>query len=703
MVRNLLGILAVFAGALLLVAVTFSASTDRRADVTYVSGSEPKSLDPHIMTGQLEGRIADAIFEGLLVRDPKTLLPVPGVAREMPEVSADLKTYRFHLRPEARWSDGTPITAADFAWSWRRLQRPDLGAEYAYIHHMIKWAEVYNTYGVNAQAIRETVLPDLAKLRRREGSPEGVEEEVWKPLVEGLQGAASDEVPASVWQEFLTAVHANEALKNVDDPVLRDALTRRSGTLGAGELDSIAAALEAEAIRRQELFEYADAHYGIDEGVYVDPEDPYTLVVELKAPTPYFLDVVAFYSSHPVPRQVAGVQDEQGRYPNEQDWFLPDKIVSNGPFRIGSWRVNDRIRLVKSDSYWNADSIRIDTIDALSIENQTTALNLYLTDAADWIPGNYPLDLVNQLKTRSDFYATRGLGVYYYRFNVTRPPFDDPRVRLAFCMAVDRQLIVDEVMRLGQIPAYHLVPPDLADYGYERPESRIRYDPEAARRLLAEAGFPGGKDFPKGVGVLYNTSEAHRKVAEVVADHLRRNLGVDVTAYNQEWQAYQATTQKLDYWLARAGWIGDYVDPMTFMDMWVTNGGNNQTGWGDPVYDRLIRCAADIDLLAQESESLFARLKEPDRARALLTAYTEAKTETDRAVTGAALRMHCFREAEAILVQDAFPIMPVYFYVWSGLVKPQVKGFYNELEMGDGERRANLQDIHPLRGLRVER
>ncbi len=685
MVRNLLGILAVFAAALLLVAFTFSATVEERAAFTYVSGSEPKSLDPHIMTGQLEGRIADALFEGLVVRDPRSLRPVPGVAREMPEISEDLKTYTFRLRPEARWTDGSPVTAHDFAWSWRRLQRPDLGAEYAYIHHMIEWAEVYNTYGVQADAI-ETASEDDTSIFE---------------ALEELREAHPGGVEAAAWQSFLAEAEVFQSLKGVGDPVLVEGLARSEGSLSQSELERFQSALRTEGRRRRALFERAEAHYGIDEGMWA--EDDHTLVVQLVAPCPYFLDVVAFYSSHPVPRQVVGVQDEEGLYVNEQDWFLPDKIVANGPYRLQRWRVNDRIRLVRSPTYWDAANTKLDTIDALSIENQTTALNLYLTDAADWLPGNYPTDLVDQLEGRPDFYDTRGLGVYYYRFNTTRPPFDDPRVRLAFCMAIDRQLIVDDVMRLGQIPAFHLVPPDLADYGYQRPEGRIRFDPEAARRLLAEAGFPEGRGFPKDVGILFNTSESHKKVAEVVADHLRRNLGVEVTAYNQEWQAYQATTQKLDYWLARAGWIGDYVDPNTFMDMWVTNGGNNQTGWGDPVYDRLVRSAANIDLLVEESESLFARLKEPEQARTLLAAYRDATTDADRAAAGAALRMHCFREGEAILFQDAFPIMPVYYYVWSGLVKPHVRGFYARLDLGGGTEGANLQDIHPLRALWVEK
>jgi oligopeptide transport system substrate-binding protein len=162
--------------------------------------------------------------------------------------------------------------------------------------------------------------------------------------------------------------------------------------------------------------------------------------------------------------------------------------------------------------------------------------------------------------------------------------------------------------------------------------------------------------------------------------------------YNQEWQSYLATTQAGDYQLSRAGWIGDYVDPNTFLDLWVTNGGNNQTGWGDPLYDRLIRAAADVEAFAREPFS--AGLGEPERIRGLLAAF-EAAHGAERPPAGAALRLGLLREAEAILVQRAFPVIPIYFYVTSGLVSPRVEGFHAWLEGG----RPNLQDLHPLRGL----
>jgi oligopeptide transport system substrate-binding protein len=237
-----------------------------------------------------------------------------------------------------------------------------------------------------------------------------------------------------------------------------------------------------------------------------------------------------------------------------------------------------------------------------------------------------------------------------------------------------------------------VVPPGIP--GYEPPESALGFDPERARRLLAEAGFPEGRGFPE-IGILYNTHEDHRKIAELIADQLARTLGIRVVPYNQEWQSYLATVQAGDYDLARAGWIGDYVDPNTFLDLWVTNGGNNQTGWGDPLYDQLIRGASDVERFARRP--LPGGLSEPGRVAERLAALRSAEG-AERQSAAARLRLELLREAEAILVQRAFPIIPIYFYVNSGLVAPHVEGFYTHLSDG----RPNLQDLHPLRAIAVQ-
>jgi oligopeptide transport system substrate-binding protein len=243
-----------------------------------------------------------------------------------------------------------------------------------------------------------------------------------------------------------------------------------------------------------------------------------------------------------------------------------------------------------------------------------------------------------------------------------------------------------------------MVPPGMP--GYTSPESALSYDPERAAALLAEAGYPQGVGLPE-LGIVFNTHEAHKKIAEVIADQLRKNLGVRAVAYNQEWQSYLSTVRSGDYDIARAGWVGDYLDPNTFLDQWVTNGGNNQTGFSSAPYDTLLRAAADMgrtleqpQLVAQivhdvpgfESQlAELGRTTEPERRQALIQA----------------LRMRLLSEAERILVAEEFPVMPLYFYVQSGFISPRVDGFYSRLQLPDGTAAPNLQDLHPLRGLSV--
>ncbi|HJO25459.1 MAG: peptide ABC transporter substrate-binding protein [Myxococcota bacterium] len=580
--RPVAALAAIVAVALAAVGLTFSTSTSAPADFRFVNGTEPKTLDPSLMNGEPEMRVATAIFEGLTRRDAKTLRPVPGVAESW-EVSDDGLTWTFHLRPDARWSDGRPVTAGDFVYAWRRLLDPATGAEYAYFLHGLEGARAYNRGGAAAAP-----------------------------------------------------------------------------------------------------------RFGVDRGVFAP--DPRTLVVELEAPVPYFLELTSFFSTLPVPRWAVEAHGDR--------WFLPGRIVGNGPFLLESWRVGDRIRLVRNPGYWGADEVGLESVDVLSLEHPTTALNLYLSGEIDWLPSLYPPELVDVLRDRPDFYSGPGMIVYFYRLNVNRPPLDDPRVRQAIGLAIDRREITDEVLRLGQIPAVGMVPPGMP--GYAPPESGLGFDVERARALLAEAGFPGGTGIPE-LGILYNTHELHRQIAEVIADQLRRNLGLRVRAYNQEWQSYIASTRALDYDIARAGWTGDYLDPNTFLDLFVTDAGNNNTGWGEPDYDALIAAASNVARASGDPAALLAAAPDPDVLRASLAPLRDELTPERRAEQLRALRLELLRQAETILVARGFPVIPIYFYVASGLVRPGVEGFHSELTLPDGSRAANLQDLHPLRDIRVER
>jgi oligopeptide transport system substrate-binding protein len=258
-----------------------------------------------------------------------------------------------------------------------------------------------------------------------------------------------------------------------------------------------------------------------------------------------------------------------------------------------------------------------------------------------------PQEVIPQLEGREDYHAMSSLMIYFYRVNVTREPFNNPLVRMALSRAIDRDRICRAILRAGQEPAYSLVPPVLSNYtAAEAPA----YDLEAARKLLAQAGYPGGRGL-RSIEILFNTSEGHRKVAEAIQQDWQR-LGVDVRLRNLEWQTHLATTRKMEYDVARAGWTGDYPDPNTFLDLFVTDGVQNETGWGNADFDRLIDRAT----------------REPDAAK----------------------RMQILHEAEEILMGE-LPVFPIYFYVSTNLVKPYVQGFFS-----------NSQDLHPLPSISID-
>ncbi len=575
--RPLVAIAAIAALALAGVGLTFQASTAGPAEFTFVNGTDPQTLDPGLLTGEPESRIANELFEGLTRRDATTLRPVPGVAERW-EVSDDGLTWTFHLRRDARWSDGQPVTAHDFVHAWRRVVDPGSGAPYAELFYGLRGARDYD------------------------GS--------------------------------------------------------------------------------------ADHAFGTRQGAVA--HDDHTLVVELEAPTPYFLELTSLFFAYPVPR--ARVEARP------RDWFLPEHIVGNGAFVLERWRVGDRIRLAPNPHYWGAESVQLRSVEALAIENPTTALNLYLSGAVDWLPSLYPVELVDVLKERPDFYSGASLIVYFYRINTTRPPLDDPRVRQAIGLAIDRRQITDEVMRLGQLPATTMVPPGMP--GYASPESGLGFDPERARALLAEAGYPNGEGL-RELGLLYNTRDDHKKIAEVIADQLRRHLGIRVAAYNQEWQSYLASVDAGDYDIARGGWIGDYADPNTFLELWISGSGHNRTGWSDDAYDALLAAAALGPGAADRIDALARLAPQPARLRRLAAGVDAARDADARRETARRLRLELMRQAEWLLVNRGFPTLPIYFYVSSGLVRPEVEGFYSTLEFPDGSTGPNFQDLHPLRGVRI--
>jgi oligopeptide transport system substrate-binding protein len=580
------------------------------ADFTFTNESEIRSVDPATVTGNSDGRILWSVYEGLMRPRSQDNRAEPGVA-ERYELSKDGRVYTFHLRANARWSNNDPVTARDFLYSFRRFLDPLTGSEYSYQAWYITNAKRY-TYGPKGFGPGDPVEVEL-------NPPTSVPNTVRGKLLLGKL------------IRFESKVDDGESKDKRIFAVSVDGHERRFAS--ASDNEPLPPGIEQ---CRQVLLDFREV------GIRVI--DDRTLEIRLDNPTPYFLDILAFYPLSPV----HGPTIE--RY-GKPDWKSPEHFVGNGAFRLAARRIRDRIRLVKSDTYWDHDNVRVNVVDALSIEDRTTNLNLYLTGQCDWVtqpPPNAVRELLKQQPPRNDINPSPQITTYFYLLNTKRPPLNDARVRRALALSLDR----DEITRLGtaagESPAYNLVPPQIPNY---TPQTFPKRDPEKARTLLAEAGFPKGLGFPK-LELHYNNDEVHQSIAELVRKQWQRELGIAIGLRNEEFASYLESQHRMDFMISRRAWIGDYMDANTFLDMYVTDGDNNNTGFSNAEYDKLIADAA----------------KELDPAK----------------------RRLLLEHAERILMQE-MPIIPIYFYVSRNLVRPYVRGWYN-----------NFQDNHQLRTIWID-
>ena len=493
-----------------------------RDQVLYLgNGSEPRDLDPHVVVSYNDFNIVLALFEGLTNIDERTSRPVPGVAERW-ETSTDGLTWTFHLRPDARWSNGDPLTASDFVFSVHRALSPRLASEYAYVLYPLK----------NAEAFNAGRLTDFAQV----------------------------------------------GVRAVDDRTLEFTLARPAPFLAA------AASLPA------------------------------------------------WFPGHRASLERLGRFDDRS-----VPWTRPETMVCNGPFKLAEWSPNNRVVVVRNPDYWDAKNVRLNQIVFYPIENATTqeaafrAGQLHLTS-------DVPLTKIDAYRRDhpAELRIDPFLDTAFFRFNVRRAPFTDPRVRQALARALDRTALVRDVLRGGQQPAHCLTPPDTAGY---TARAGIPDDFAAARQLLAAAGFPGGRGFPR-VEIQFATLELNQRLLEAVQQMWRRELGIAVTLANKEQRVWLNDERQLNYDISYAHWIGDYVDPSTYLELFTADGGNNSTGWADPAYDRLVRAAG--------------------------------------AELGPARRNELYQQAEARLL-DAAPIAPIFFGTRIYLCHPAVRNWYPSL------------------------
>ena len=485
------------------------------------NGTEPQTLDPHSATGVPENRIISAIFEGLVSKDPKTLEIIPGVAESW-IVSEDGKKYTFKLRNNAKWSNGDPVTAHDFSWSWWRALQPQLGNQYVFMYFAIKNAEAF------------------------------------------FKGEVD-------WDQV--------GIKALDD---------------------------------------------------------FTLQVELRNATPFFLQLLDHYSTYPVHRATI----EKWGAPDESytRWIRPENIVSNGPFKLKEWRLNKVISIDRNQHYWGHDSISLNGVRYYPIESPIVEERMFRagqihysnTTAIDRLPF-YRENNPDVLR------IAPYLGTYFYRINTKLEHLKDRRVRKALAMTVDRDTLIRSILHSLQTPSYAITPPGLLGY---QPPKVFKYDPQGARELMAQAGYPNGEGFPE-FELQFNTSESHRKIAVAIQQMWKKELNINVRLQNKDWKVYLDDESTGNFEVSRAGWIGDYVDPNTFLDMWVAASGVNRTGWANSEYDDLV-----------------------------LKQAPQAKTRE--------ARFAAFYKAEQILINE-MPFIPIYTYSSHRYQHPSVQGLPNNL------------------------
>lgn len=369
---------------------------------------------------------------------------------------------------------------------------------------------------------------------------------------------------------------------------------------------------------------------GSADQVGVKALDDKTLEVKLEHPTAYFLALCAHQSAFPVNEKIVS---------GDKEWATKtDEIVGNGPFKMQEWEHNSKITVVKNDQYWDKDNVKADKVEMPLIDNMSTAVSMFDNGELDFVY-NPPAADTERLEKEGKLRQDKNDGTYFYEFNTKAAPFDNPKVRKAFALALNREEIIKNVMHGRNTPAYGWVPKGIEDTAAGKDFQEVsgdlfKEDVAEAKKLLAEAGYPDGQGLPP-VTLLDNTNEDHKAIAEAVQEMWKKNLGVNVELQNQEWKVYLQTRKTGQQQIARAGWVGDYLDPMTFMDYLLSTGTNNYGKYSNPQYDALVK---------------------------------QAQQSNDPQV-----RMKAMHDAEKIAMED-MGVLPVYFYTTAIAQNPKLKG-----------------------------
>lgn len=560
----------------------------------YISGSEPATLDPQLSTGQPEARIYLALYEGLVDVHPKTQLPIPSIAKSW-DTSPNVDEFIFHLRDNAKWSDGKKITANDFVYSLRRGFAPETLSPTAELGYFIKYAEAFNAGQVFVKKDGQFLLA--------------------KDFQENSDAAKPAETAAPTNHvSFGPETEFNKYIKSPDRLILDGDEKKRAKEIEANpKLQAAVQGAEFVPIK--------------GEDIGVEAIDDYTLRITLRQSVPFFVGLLTHQFFRLVPQQSI---EKHGKA-----WARPENVVTCGPFKLKEVRPYDVYALERDPNYWDAANVHLDGIIFYPIEDNSTQMNLYKGGEVDaFLNHTVPASWIDEIRQYNDEYLNfPENATAYYSMNVTKPPFNDKKIRQAFSLAVDREGLAK--YRKVAKPLYFQTPsgifPDydkaMSKVGEEirqerkmTPEEWARqqkqFDPERARKLLTEAGFPVQQNgnsfacptFPTDkVSLTYNTNENNRQVAEFVQNQWKQHLGITVPLKNMEFKTFLSDRNKLRYeGFAQSLWSGDYMDPYTFLGLHYGKQNNGGAGFYDPKFDKMLD-DANSELDPQKRFEMLAR------------------------------------------------------------------------------------------------
>ena len=545
----------------------------------YVTGSEPESLDPALPNGQPEARILMALYDALIEYHPMTLDPIPGIAESW-EVKEGGTEYIFRLRKNAKFSNGDPITAHDVVYTIRRGFKPELASRNASLGYYIKYSEAYNSRFAFVKGSDGKFL-------------------IKKDYVETV-APSTPETPA--------AETDSEMHKFLDEP---ERLTIPTDEKDKKKLLDADPKLKA-AVEGKELVPVRAEDIGLE------AIDDHTVRIKLYQPAPYFVGLLGHQFFRIVPQKIVEQYGDK--------WSRPENIVTSGSFKVQAHRPYDELIVVKDPQNWDAANVKLDRIEFYPLDEQTTMMNLYKSGRIDAIYNHtVPAPWFDEVSRFKDEYLLHPeVASEFYVINVKAAPMDNQKVREAFALAVDRDAyeklrrtykpLVDFVP-FGIFPKYEeardkIYSQELAKQGSSLDEWKARkFNAEKARKLLGEAGFPVEQagsgwrcpSFPvESVSITYNTSESNKSTAEFVQAQWKQNLGITVPLKNMEFKTFLPMINRVEYQgFARRGWVGDYMDPYTFLYLFYSPQNTGAAGWWDAKYDRMLD-EANNTLDAQE-------------------------------------------------------------------------------------------------------